>query len=527
MCSTAMGEIMSLQLTESWQISKPAIVTDKGLVASHHHEASTIGAEVLAAGGNAVDAAVATGLAIGVLEPWMSGVGGCGYMMVYEVETGQCHAVDFSTIAPQSLDLADYPIEPSTETDDDLFGWPRVVDDRNVQGPLSIAVPTVVAGLSAALERFGTVPWADAIEPAVAMARRGMKVDWYATLRIALEARGLANYPASREFFMTDGLPAVSLDAGNLKTLQSDRQVATLERLRDAGPEDFYRGDLAQAVARDMTAVGARVTADDLAAYEARIVPARTAGYRDATVHVAPDLNAGPTLIDALQRLEGAWEASGATPDTKAFQAYGTALFEAYAHRLTTMGEGNGESCTTHLTVVDAKGNMVALTQTLLSVFGSRVMLPEVGFLMNNGIMWFDPRPGGPNSMKPGRRPLSNMCPAVVTGASGGAFALGASGGRRIFPAVFQLVSFLTDHGMSLNDAFATPRIDVSGTDLVTVDSRLDQATRDALASTWSTVELPPSVISSYACPNAVQNTGAERHGCAFVTSPWAGVSTG
>ncbi|MBT7615633.1 MAG: gamma-glutamyltransferase, partial [Rhodospirillaceae bacterium] len=137
---------MVLQLTETWRINKPAVVSEKGLVASHHHEASAIGAEVLAAGGNAVDAAVTTGLALGVIEPWMSGIGGCGYMMVYDAESGQTHAVDFSTIASQNLDPAEYPLEDVSDTDDDLFGWPRVVDDCNVQGPLSIAVPTVVAG---------------------------------------------------------------------------------------------------------------------------------------------------------------------------------------------------------------------------------------------------------------------------------------------------------------------------------------------------------------------------------------------
>ncbi len=518
---------MALTLSEHWQITKPAVVSKHGLVASHHHEASAIGAEVLAAGGNAVDAAVATGLAIGVAEPWMSGIGGCGYMMIYNAEAGTCQAVDFGVIAPGTLDPLDYPLENAADTDDDLFGWPRVVEDRNVQGPLSITVPGHVAGLSTALDRFGTQPWDELIGPAIDLAKRGMKIDWYATLRIALEARGLANYPASRDFFLPDGLPAVSLDAGDLTTLQSDAQVSTLERLRDAGPGDYYTGDIARMIASDMAAIGGKVTADDLAAYEARVLDAQTGGYRGTTVHVPPGLNAGPTLLDALERLEGAWSASGAGPDGAAYEAYGQALFDSYRHRLETMGAGNGESCTTHLTVVDSKGNMVALTQTLLSVFGSRVMLPSIGFLMNNGIMWFDPRPGAPNSMAPGRQPLSNMCPAVVTGAPGGPFALGASGGRRIFPAVFQLISFLTDHGMSLDAAFKAARIDVSGADTVTVDDRIDPAIRKALAEKWKTVELPPSVISSYACPNAVQDCGEERHGCAFVMSPWGHVATG
>ncbi len=515
---------MAARLTETWQVSKPAVVSRGGLVASHHHEASAIGAEVLAAGGNAVDAAVATGLAIGVAEPWMSGIGGCGYMVIYDAESGTCQTVDFGVVAPRRLDPADYPLVAS-DTDDDLFGWPRVEDDRNVQGPLSVAVPGHVAGLALALERFGTLPWDEAIVPAIDLARRGMKVDWYATLRIAVEARGLARYPASKAFFLPDGLPPVSLDPDNLQTLRSDAQVATLERLRVAGPEDFYRGDIAAAIAKDMAAIGGKLQRDDLVAYRASVSPAQTACYRDATVHVPPGLNAGPSLIDALARLEGGWKA-GAAPDGTAYTAYGEALFEAYRHRLATLGEGNGESCTTHLTVVDAKGNMVALTQTLLSVFGSRVLLPSIGFLMNNGIMWFDPRPGGPNGMAPGRRPLSNMCPTVVT-RPGGNFALGASGGRRIFPAVFQLISFLVDHGMSLDEAFHTPRLDVSGASLVSVDARMDAAARQALGERWTTTEIPYAVSPAlFACPNAVHDLGHERHGCAFVMSPWGEVAS-
>ncbi len=517
-----------MRLVETWQIAKPALASRRGLVASQHYEASSAGAEVLAAGGNAVDAAVAAGLAIGVVEPWMSGPGGCGYMTLLDGESGACHAVDFATLAPATLNVADYPLEQAGEADDDLFGWPRVKDDRNIEGPLSIAVPTQIAGLAAALERFGTLPWAEAMAPAVALARRGLKLDWHATLRIALEARGLARYPGSRDLFLPGGLPPVSTDSARLATLKNPRLTATLERLRDAGPADFYRGDLARDIARDLAEIGARVTAADLAAYRARILPAQSGRYRGATVHVPPGLNAGPALLDALSRLEAAWGAAqgGTGPDLAAYRAYGEALFATYRQRLAGAGAGAGESCTTHVTAVDAKGTMVALTQTLLSAFGSRVTLPRTGFLANNGIMWFDPRPGGANAMAPRRRPLSNMCPAAVTGAPGGDFALGASGGRRIFPAIFQLISFMVDHGMSLEEAFHTPRLDVSGAESVTLDDRLDPAIAAALAARWPTVALPPSPLSPFACPNAVRLVaGGWRQGCAFVSSPWAGVA--
>lgn len=515
---------MTWTLEETWRIAKPAVSGRDGVVASQHYEASAVGAEILKAGGNAVDAAVATSFALGVVEPWMSGLGGCGYMMVLDAEHGDCHAVDFHTRAPLALDAEDYPLKEEGGADDDLFGWPLVLDDRNVQGPLAIAVPTQAAGMAAALKRFGTMPLADVMSPAIDLARRGLKVDWHTTLRIALEAGGLAAYKTSRDHFLPGGLPAASVDQGDLAILENDALLASLERLRDAGLEDFYQGDLARLLVADLEEAGSRVGLEDLRCCEATIAPALGGSYRGAGINVPPGLNAGPTLIDALSRLAASWRREETAPGASACEAWADTLFDAYRHRLATMGWDSGKGSTTHLSVVDGKGNMVALTQTLLSVFGSRVMLPRTGLLMNNGVMWFDPRPGRPNSLAPGRKPLSNMCPTIVTGSPVGNVALGASGGRRIFPAIFQLVSLLVDFGMTLEDACHTPRIDVSGDDLVTLDTRLDQEVRTALASRWPTVELPPSVISSYACPNVVQDLGGMKSGAAFVTSPSSAV---
>jgi len=522
---------MTVALSETWTVTKPSVTSDGGLVASQHHEASEIGAAVLAAGGNAVDAAVATGMAIGVAEPWMSGLGGCGYMVFHDAETRQTHAVDFGTVAPKALDQATYPLEASQDVDADLFGWPRVVEDRNVQGPHSIGVPSLVAGHALALERFGTLAWADVLGPAIKLAERGMKIDWYATLRIALEAPGLATYPASRDFFLPGGLPALSLDAANLQTRRNDALVQTLKRLAEAGPRDFYEGDIAAAIAKDMAAMGGSLAAGDLAAYRAAAGAASHGGYRDVTVHVPAGLNAGPTLLDSFARLEAHWK-PGTAPDAETYLAYADSMTAAYERRFASLGDADkaAESCTTHLTAIDRKGNICALTQTLLSVFGSRVMLPGTGILMNNGIMWFDPRPGSPNSLGPGKRPLSNMVPTVVTGADGkGLLGLGASGGRRIMASVLQLISFVTDFGMTLERAFHTPRIDVSGEAAMTVDSRLDPAIRRALAGRYKIEELPYGVTPAlYACPNAVRNDGRGHHeGAAFIMSPWAKVAAG
>ena len=171
---------------------------------------------------------------------------------------------------------------------------------------------------------------------------------------------------------------------------------------------------------------------------------------------------------------------------------------------------------------------MVALTQTLLSVFGSKVVLPQTGVLMNNGINWFDPRPGRPNSIGPGKRPLSNMCPTIVERDDGIRVALGASGGRRIMPAVCQLISFLLDFDMTIDQVCHQPRIDVSGTPLVRVDERL---AADIIAALASEHELATALHGVYpalfACPNIVARDEARgvSTGGAYVMSPWAKVS--
>ena len=209
--------------------------------------------------------------------------------------------------------------------------------------------------------------------------------------------------------------------------------------------------------------------------------------------------------------------------------AYARALNTAYVERLAGMGDGNAASpgCTTHLSVVDGDGNMVALTQTLLSVFGSKLVLPDTGVLMNNGVMWFDPRPGTPNSLAPGRRPLSNMCPAVAERPDGLRIATGASGGRRIMPAVFQLLSLCLDFRMDLDAAFHQGRIDVSGVPWVTVDSRLPPDVADTIAAEFP-VEIAEQGVypALFGCPNAVTHhaLNGQQEGAAYVTSPWGRV---
>ena len=510
-------------VVETWTVSKPGVEGSAGVVASQHYAASEVGARVLAEGGNAVDAAVATGLAIGAVEPWMSGLGGGGFMLIQGAGETEAAAVDFAMVAPERLDPNAYPVIGAV-SDTDLFGWPAVEADRNLEGGTSFAVPGLVAGLGLALERFGTRPWSEMVAPAIELAHAGLAVDWYATFTIAASARALARHPDSAGVYLPEGLPPAGEWGRPPPRLRLGALAATLERLATAGPRDFYEGDVAEAVAADCRRAESPLSAADLAGYEARIVPAAATEYRGARVNAAPGLSAGPTLMAALADL--AQRRLGETaPDASAYLAYAECLSAAYRTRLATLGHAGGASCTTHISVADGEGNLVALTQTLLSLFGSKVVLPETGILMNNGVMWFDPVPGRPNSIAPGQRPLSNMCPAIAIREDGVRVALGASGGRRILPAVFQILSFLTDFGMELGEAIDVPRIDASGGDVVGIDSRLGRSVREAIGARFRTEVDPLTVYPTmFACPNLVsdERTSGRQTGAAHVRSPWA-----
>lgn len=522
---------MSEHRVQNWQVRKPLARSRGGIVATQNRIAGEAGARVLAAGGNAVDAAVATGFALAAVEPWNSGLGGIGYMLVYIAREDRVHVVDFAPISPRGLDPADYPLVGGGATTRDLFTWPSVKDDRNVHGPFSFAVPGQVDGLGLALEKFGTFTFEDVLRPAIELAERGMAIDWYLTFKVATMARELHRYPTTREIWLPGGFPPVTAPGAPLERLKLRRLDDTLKRLAAAGRRDFYEGEIAASIIEDVRALGGVLGAEDLKQYRARIVEPIATDYREASISMAPALTAGPSMLKALNDLRNvSFQRNG--PKADAFISYARALNNAYAERLEKMGETAGApepSCTTHFNVIDRYGNMVAHTQTLLSVFGSRVVLPSTGILMNNGIMWFDPRPGLPNSLSPGKRPLTNMCPVIVRRGGKGWFAIGASGGRKIMPAVLQISSFLIDHGMSLEDAFHQPRIDASGGDTVGVDPRLPSEAQKALADSFPT-QLTEFVVypTNFACPSAVLNDFAsgEHLGIADVMSPWSAAVT-
>lgn len=514
--------------SQNWTLRKPAAASSGGAVASQNAIAAEVGARVLRDGGNAIDAAIATSFAVSVVEPWMSGLGGGGYMLVYLAKEKRVRVIDFGMIAPQQLDVADYPLVEG-DGSGDLFTWPAVLEDRNVYGYHSIAVPTQVAGIAFAHEKFASKSWAELIAPAAQLADGGLPVNWFTTLRIAGAAQDLRQFETSSEIYLTDGLPPTATQGKPPPRRDMGQLAATLRRLAEAGPRDFYEGSIAEKLVADANAGGSRLSAQDLASYQATERDPLTMDYQGAQIFAAPGLTAGPTLFDTLSRIAGKIEMQDGSPTPESYGHWAAGLNAAYETRLATMGDADDSqdpACTTHLTAIDGEGNMVTLTQTLLSAFGSKVVLPQTGILMNNGIMWFDTRPGGPNSLGGGKRPLCNMCPAIVRREDDFSFAIGASGGRRIMPAVMQNISLMVDGGMSLSDAIHHPRIDVSGGDTANVNIELSEEVIQAVEKTLPVVPVEDAVFpSNFACPNGVADDmkSDTKHAQSYPMFPMSG----
>ncbi len=510
------------QLMQNWLVQKPVAASRGGVVAAQNGVAAAVGADILAAGGSAVDAVVATAFALAVREPWNSGLGSIGFMVVSPPGGGRAEIVDFGPIAPAGLDPLSYLLTGETITE--LFTWPRVEGDRNMHGPLSFAIPSAVRGYAAAVERFGRTPWRDLVAPAVALARQGLPVDWWVTLKTATAAEDLRRYDESARLWLPDGLPPVCPPNGEPPALANSRLADTLARLAEYGPDDFYQGEIAQAIAADAGEGGGALSAADLAQCRARIVPSLEIPYRGYSLHAARGLTAAPTLADVLDRL--AARRFPQAPDAVYFETLIDALQQAYHARFEGLGDVKpaGESCTTHITAIDGEGGIAALTTTLLSSFGSRYVLPQTGILMNNGVMWFDPRPGRPNSMAPGKRALTNMCPLVGARDGRARFGIGASGGRRILAAVVQMASFIVDFAMTPEEAAHHPRIDVSGESGIAIDRRLSEAIRDRLASRPGAALVEHTAWpSNFACPNLVlRGEDGLNYGVTDVMSPWS-----
>ncbi len=511
-------------VAENWEIHKPSVHSADGLVAAQSTVAASIGADVLKRGGNAVDAAVSSAFALGCCEPWMSGIGGGGFLVVYIAEENSVSVIDFSMISPTHLKPDRYPLCGGFTPG--LFTWPTVEEDRNLKGYESICIPGAVDGLGLALEKFGSISFAEALSPAVQLAESGLPIDWFASHIITTSSAELTEFSESKKIFLPKGHPPVS----GAKPLELSKLAQTMRLLAVNGRRDFYEGEVAKTILADLQSGGSVMTAEDLRSYHAELVSPISFSYRNAELHVPQGLCAGPTFHESMEKLEKLKLARKSRPDAFAYLSYAQTMSDSYATRFSNLGhDGSGSTpnCTTHVCVADGMGNMVSLTNTLLAYFGSKVVLPESGILMNNGVMWFDPRPMGPNKIAPGVRPLTNMCPLIATRDDRGWIAAGASGGRHIMAAVAQLTSFLVDYGLDLETAIHLPRIDVTGPDEITYDKRMSEEVISMLASQFPvTGEVAGVYPVNFASPSAVvcDLQGGGYEGATYPYSPWSGV---
>lgn len=503
---------------QHWNLSKAQAVSDGGIVTSQSAIAAAAGARALAAGGNAVDAAIVTAMALHVTEPWSSGLGGGGFMLLDLPGTG-AQAINFSMRAAGDVDPARYPTTGTTRHGP--FQWPLVVEERNTVGYDSILIPGAVDGFALALEKFGTLSWGDALEHVIPLAEAGLPVGWYTSLAIAVEAHQIARFPHTRDVYLRGGyFVPVSESDGEKVHIRDPLMPGFLRRLQRNGARDFYAGEIGASIVQDMQAGGRQWTLADLDSYHARLSAPEASPYRGFELMGVPGLNGAPTVMRFFRQMEQRHTPTGAAPAPEDYATFAALMRELWEERYQSMGDDQAQDkCTTHVSVVDRAGGMASLTNTMGARFGSKVALASTGLLMNNGMFWFDPEPGRTNSIGPGKWPLTNACPMLARRDGRPVLALGAAGGRRVPPTVLQLLSFAIDYGMDLEAAFHTPRIDPVRLEAVSCDHRLPKEAIEAIRRV-APVKINENAVYPvmFACAGAVARDWAKGRNSGMTT---------
>ncbi len=474
------------------------------------------GAEVLRRGGNAVDAAVTAAFVQGVVDPQMCGIGGGGVMLVHPADGGADRVIEFLPRAGSRVSADQWE---SAFVREAAHSHGYVLEGAlNDVGYQSIGVPGTVLGLHEALARFGTIEWADAIAPAVGVARGGFPVSVYMSQDwgfdtgpdVVSHRERLRTTAEARRVYTKDG----ELYSPGEVLVQPDL-ARTLGIIAAGGPEVFYRGEVAEAMAADLEANGASLTAADLADYRVRVTEPLRGSYRERTV-VSPGPPAGGTaLIQLLNFLEGEDLAEIGWPSIEGARLRARAMAWVFAEQERHMSDpafvdvpvedllskaraaearsrcAGGTPVlsgamlpdtptTTNVSVVDAHGNAVSLTHTLGTSSG--VVTPGLGFGYNNYLNSFDPRPGSIHSLAPGKTRVTMMAPTLVMEDGRPSFVIGALGGNKILTGVGQTLVNLLDHGHGLVEAVSAPRLHVDRGD-VHAEGRVPSAIVEALRS--------------------------------------------
>jgi gamma-glutamyltranspeptidase/glutathione hydrolase len=466
-----------------------------GAVVSVDGHATRAGLEVLQAGGNAIDAAIAVGLTLAVTHPQAGNLGGGGFMVIYLADEDRYTTLDFREMAPAAAHAEMYLGEDG-----------RPVRGSNYVGWQAVGVPGTVAGFAAA-HQWGNLDWADLVEPAVALARDGFWIDPYLAGSLARVAPTFRRYPGSAEAFLH---PDGTAFAAGEKFRQPDL-AWSLSQIASGGADAFYRGPIAERLVAGMESNGGLITAADLAAYEpVEREPVRGTYRGWEVVSMGPPSSGGTTLVSMLNILENFEVAALEPTGAPLAHLLVESMRQSYMDRATYLGDADfydvpvdwltakaraaelaaaipanaarrsadlGAAIltapespeTTHYSVVDAAGNAVSTTYTIEAGFGAKVVAPGTGFLLNNEMGDFNEWPGmtdergyvgtDPNLIAAGKRPLSSMTPTILARDGRPVALLGSPGGKTIINTVFRLIVNLVDYEMDLAAAVDAPRV--------------------------------------------------------------------
>jgi gamma-glutamyltranspeptidase / glutathione hydrolase len=488
--------------TSTLAASRPPVRGKNGMVSSVSEIASQVGVDVLKRGGNAVDAAVAVGLALAVVWPPAGNLGGGGFMVIRRAD-GKATAIDYREMAPAAAHRNVY-----------LDDKGEYVEESSTYGHAAAGVPGTVAGMAYALEKYGTMKWADVAEPALRLAAEGFPV-WYQLERSLKGAsKQLSRYPETKRIFLRDGKP---YETGEI--FKQPELAAVFKRMIKQGPREFYEGKTAQLIEESMrraandgrTRGKIWMTVEDLKNYKAVEREPLRATYRGhEIITMPPPSSGGVALIEMLNILERYDLKSMGAGSSQAIHTMVEAMRRAFADRAQFMGDPdfvkvpvaglisrkyadklaatidperastsqevrNGDplpyesSETTHFTVVDKDGNVASNTYTLNASYGNKITVEGAGFLLNNEMDDFAAKPGTPNlygliqgeanAVAARKRPLSAMTPTIVMKDGKLWFALGSPGGPTIINTVTQVIINIIDHGMDIQQAIDWPRV--------------------------------------------------------------------
>jgi gamma-glutamyltranspeptidase/glutathione hydrolase len=472
-----------------WTDSARVVRGEHAMVASGNIIASRIGVEVLRNGGNAIDAAVAVGFAMAVVDPEAGNIGGGGFMTI-RLANGSVHFMDYREQAPAAA-------TPGMFLDSLGQGT-----DLSRRGHLASATPGSVLGMYEAHRQFGRLPFRDLVEPAIRLASSGFLVDARRSRSIRADSALLASHPASMAIFLPGGRVPEPGD-----TLVQRDLALTLEAIRDHGAAGFYRGWVADSLVAEMQRGGGVITHDDLQRYRVIWRAPITLRYRGYTIYSAPPVSSGGLTMGIMFNVLAGWAevppfgstellhletetmrrayilrngimADPAFVDNRAEWLLSSVLADSLRATISpdraspTLADAGvaGTGSTTHYSVVDAEGNAVSTTTTINDLFGSGVTVTGAGFLLNDIMDDFTAAPGRPNSwgliqghqnaVAPWKRPLSSMTPTIVLDRDGRLLlVLGSRGGATIITQVYHVVANVIDHRMSIGDAVSAPRI--------------------------------------------------------------------